>query len=32
VGEPEQALPFVLPGTVAEQILTFRHQTIVDEL
>jgi hypothetical protein len=32
VGEPEQALPFVLPGIVGEQVLTLRHQTMVDEL
>jgi hypothetical protein len=32
MAKPEQALPFVLPGIVGEQVLTFRHQTIVDEL
>jgi hypothetical protein len=32
VGKPEQALPFVLPGIVGEQVLTLRHQTILDEL
>jgi hypothetical protein len=29
--KPEQALPFVLPGIVGEQVLTLRHQTILDE-
>ena len=32
VRKPEQALPLVLPGIVGEQVLTLRHQTIVDEL
>ena len=32
MAKPEQALPFVLPGIVGEQVLTRRHQTIVDEL
>jgi hypothetical protein len=32
VGKPEQALPFVLPVMVGEQVLTLRHETIVDEL
>jgi hypothetical protein len=27
---PEQTLPFVLPGLVGEQVLTLRHQTIVE--
>ena len=31
MAKPEQALPFVLPGIVGEQVLTLRHQTIVDE-
>jgi hypothetical protein len=31
VAEPEQALPFVLPGIAGEQVLTLRHQTILDE-
>jgi hypothetical protein len=31
VRRPEQALSFVLPGIVGEQVLTLRHQTIVDE-
>ncbi len=31
MAEPEQALPFVLPGIVGEQVLTLRHQTILDE-
>ena len=32
VGKPEQALPFVLPGIVGEQVLRLRYLTIVDEL
>jgi hypothetical protein len=32
VGKPKQALPLVLPGIVGEQVLTLRHQTILDEL
>jgi hypothetical protein len=32
VRKPEQALPFVLPGIVGKQVLTLRHQMIVDEL
>jgi hypothetical protein len=31
VAKPEKALPFVLPGTVGKQVLTLRHQMIVDE-
>ena len=31
MAEPKQALPLVLPGIVGEQVLTVRHQTIVDE-
>ena len=31
MAEPEQALPFVLPGVVGEQVLMLRHQTILDE-
>jgi len=31
MAKPEQALPFVLPGIVGEQVLTLRHQTILDE-
>ncbi len=32
MAKPEQALPLVLPRIVRDQILTLRHQTIVDEL
>jgi len=32
MAKPEQALSLVLPGIVGEQVLTLRHQTIVDEL
>jgi hypothetical protein len=32
VGKPKQALPLVLPGIVGKQVLTLRHQTILDEL
>jgi hypothetical protein len=32
VRKPEQALPFVLPGIIGKQVLTLRHQMIVDEL
>jgi hypothetical protein len=32
VRKPEQALPFVLPAIVGKQVLTLRHQMIVDEL
>ena len=31
MAKPEKALPFVLPGIVGEQVLTLRHQTILDE-
>jgi len=31
VGIPEQALSFVLPGIVGGQVLTLRHQMIVDD-
>jgi hypothetical protein len=32
MAKPEQALPFVLPGIVGEQLLTLSHRTILDEL
>jgi hypothetical protein len=31
MAKPEQSLPLVLPRMVGEQLLTPRHQTIVDE-
>jgi hypothetical protein len=32
MAKPEQALPFILPGIVGEQVLRLRYLTIVDEL
>jgi hypothetical protein len=32
MAKPEKALPLVLPRIVGEQVLTLRHQTMVDEL
>jgi hypothetical protein len=31
MAKPKQALPLVMPRIVGKQVLTLRHQTIVDE-